>query len=118
MSVKHVKKYFDKISNDYVEMLDTLHELEEAVAQNIISQETLDATAKSVEQLKDNYLRWSYMIYLLNQPNKKDKQQVYQKRMSKVLKEIPENCKIENTFKENRQNINTLKADIQNIKNN
>ena len=115
MSVKHVKEYFDKISNDYLEMLETVHELEEAVSQNIISQEKLDATVSSVEKMKENYLRWSYMMYLLNMPNKKDKKKVYEKRMEKVLSKIPKEHKIDSILKENRDSIDTFKEKIKEL---
>ena len=118
MSVKHIKKYFDQIANDYTEMLDVIHELEEAVSENIISQEKLDETVKSVEKLKENYMRWSYMMYLLNMPNKKDKKKVYEKRMEKVLKSIPKKDRVDSVLLENKDCINQFKTDINNLKSN
>lgn len=112
MSVKHVKKYFDQIANDYTEMLDVIHELEEAVSENIISQEKLDETVKSVEKLKENYMRWSYMMYLLNMPNKKDKKKVYEKRMEKTLKSIPKKDRIDGVLQEDKDNIKEFKDKI------
>lgn len=112
MSVKHVKEYFNQISDDYVEMLDTVHELEEMVSNNIISQEKLDETIKVVEKLKDNYMRWSYMMYLLNQPNKKDKKKSYEKRMDKFLKTIPKKDRIESVLNEDKETIQSFKTSI------
>lgn len=114
MSVKHVKEYFNKISNDYLEMIEVLHELEDAVSQNIVSQEKLDETTKSVEKLKENYMRWSYMMYLLNQPNKKDKKKVYEKRMEKFLNNIPKKDRIENVLSENKEVIKNFRNKINN----
>lgn len=115
MSVKHIKEYYEKISNDYAEMLDVVHELEEEVSNNIISQEKLDEIVKSVEQLKDNYMRWSYMMYLLNMPNKKDKKKVYEKRLEKAMKNIPKKYSTEATLKENRENITEFRKNIHNM---
>lgn len=115
MSVKHVKKYFDQISNDYIEMLDVIHELEQAVSENIVSQEKLDETVKSVERLKDNYMRWSYMMYLLNLPNKKEKKKVYEKRMSNFLSKIPKKDRIDEVLKENKNSIKEFKDKIHSI---
>ena len=115
MSVKHIKKYFDQISNDYLEMIDVIHELEKEVSEKIISQEKLDETLKNVEKLKENYMRWSYMMYLLNMPNKKEKQRVYEKRMKNVLSKIPEKDKINNVLNENRSQINTFQKTIKDI---
>lgn len=115
MSVKHIKKYFDQIANDYTEMLDVIHELEKAVSENIVSQEKLDETVKSVERLKENYMRWSYMMYLLNLPNKKDKKKVYERRMEKFLSKIPKKDRIDNILKEDRDSIQQFKEKIDEI---
>lgn len=115
MSVKHVKEYFDKICDDYKEMVDTVHELEEMVSNNIVSQEKLDETTKVVEKLKDNYMRWSYMMYLLNMPNKKDKKKSYEKRMDNYLKTIPKKDRAESILNENKEVLNTFKSNVRSI---
>lgn len=117
MSIKHVKKYFDQIATDYTEMLDVVHELEEAVSENIVSQEKLDETMKVVERLKENYMRWSYMMFLLNQPNKKDKKKSYQKRMEKELEKIPKKDRIDETLEENKTCIKQFKNEIHKMTN-
>ena len=115
MSVKHIKEYFNQISNDYVEMLDTFHELEDLAAQEIISQEKLDETTQVINNLKENYLRWSYMIYLLNLPNKKEKRKSYEKRLSKELEKIPKKDRIENVLQENKTSIKEFKDNIRKL---
>lgn len=116
MSVKHIKKYYEQISNDYVEMLDAFHELEDLVAQQILSQEKLDETTKVINNLKENYMRWSYMMYLLNLPNNKEKKKSYEKRFSKQLDKIPKKDRIENVLQENKASISDLKKGINNLK--
>lgn len=77
MSVKHIKNEFDKICKDYHEMLEVLHELEDAVSENVISEERFKELSAPIETVKTNYLRWSYMMYLLDLPNNKNKQKKY-----------------------------------------
>lgn len=115
MSVRHVKEYFDKISSDYADMLEVIHDLEKAVSENIVSQEKLDETVKSVEKLKENYLRWSYMMYLLNQPNKKDKKKIYERRMEKVLNSIPKQHRIDSILEEDKKELKQFKHKIKSI---
>lgn len=80
MSVKHIKQEFDKICKDYHEMLEVLHELEDAVSENVISEERFKELSAPIETVKNNYLRWSYMMYLLDLPNNKAKQRKYKKQ--------------------------------------
>ena len=115
MSVKHIKKYFNQICNDYSEMLDVIHELEEEVSKKIISQECLDNTLKPMEKMKENYLRWSYMMYLLNLPDKKKKQPRYKKQFERVIKSIPDKDTIDGVLEENRNSIQDLRSNIESL---
>ena len=101
MSVKHVQKEFLKICNDYHEMVETLHELEQELADKVISEETYNRMIAPVEQMKANYLRWSYMIYLLNLPNKKEKQKRYKKQFVDMQNaDLAENEELLNKLKQ------------------
>lgn len=93
-------------------MIDVIHELEEEVSKNIISQEKLDETLKSVDKLKENYMRWSYMMYLLNLPNKKDKKKVYEKRMEKFINKIPKKDRIKQVLEENTSCLTKFRESV------
>lgn len=107
MSVKHIKQEFNKICKDYHEMLEVLHDLEEAVSENVISEERFKELSAPIEVVKTNYLRWSYMMFLLDMPNKKSKQKKYKKQFS----EPPYIDR-----KENTSEINKLRDNISEIK--
>ena len=77
MSVKHIKEYYNSVCNDYHELVETLHELEEEASKNLVPPERVENLNKLVEPMKKNYETWSYVIYLLNQPNKKEKKKKY-----------------------------------------
>lgn len=61
-------------------MLEVLHELEDAVSENVISEERFKELSAPIDTVKNNYLRWSYMMYLLDLPNNKDKQRKYNRQ--------------------------------------
>lgn len=81
MSKKHVEEYFKVIADQYLEMIDLLKELEQQYETNIIEPERLDKIKESIIPLKTNYQRISYIMYLLNMPNKKEKQKKYIKAL-------------------------------------
>lgn len=87
MSKKHVEEYFKIVSDQYHEMLETLKELESDYATHIIEPERIDKIKATLNPIKDNYLRISYIIYLLNMPNKSKKIKKYIKQNNKQLNE-------------------------------
>lgn len=109
MSVKHIKEEYQRICNDYTEMLDTVKELEIAVSENIVSQEQLDNIKESLDIIKTNYMRWQYIIFLLDKPNKKSKQKRYNKKYDKLNKsESEENREALDQFKDKIKSLNNF----------
>lgn len=87
MSRKHVEEYFNQISNDYHDMMEALRDMEDEVSNNLLSPDRLDNMKALIEPIKDNYMTWSYMMFLLNKPNKKKKQARYANQQGKNLDE-------------------------------
>ena len=61
MSVKDVREYYDKISEDYHELVLTLKELEEEYNNNLVSPEALENLKKQIEPIKTNFRTISYI---------------------------------------------------------
>lgn len=74
MSVKHVKEYYDSIYQDYHEMVQTLKDMEEECNNGLVAPEKVEQLKKMLEPIKMNCHRISYIMFLLNKPNKKEKQ--------------------------------------------
>lgn len=110
MAVKHVKEYVDQVSNQYQEMLSELKDFEKLAEENMFSPERLDQIKETIKPLKDNYERWSYMMYLLNLPNRKSRQPKYHKQNKKLLKNFNENNSVESTVLENSNTLNNLRS--------
>lgn len=70
MAKKDVMKYYDEVAEQYKEMSDNLTDMKDALENEIISPERFEAFKQSLEPLKTNYMRLSYIVFLLNKPTK------------------------------------------------
>ena len=80
MSRKHVQEYYKQILKTRAEFLKDEEELKEACSNNLVNPSILENHTKAFIPIEEAYNRWSYMIYLLDMPNKKDKRKSYEKR--------------------------------------
>lgn len=106
MSVNDVREYYDKISDDYHELVLTLRELEEEYNNNLVSPESLENLKKQIEPIKTNFRTISYIIYLLNQPTKKAKQGRYRNQNKALLQN---SRSLEEVREENKTIIKNIK---------
>ena len=109
MSKKDVNAYFNKICEDYHELIETLHEMEEEASKGLLSPEKLQQMKDYIEPIKINWQRISYIMYLLNKPQKKAKVNKYKNQNQKL---IHENSTLNDVHKENYDYINKIKQDI------
>ena len=116
MAVKHVKEYYLKVANDYHMMNQTLEELEKCITNDNakIATQNIDVIRQQVAQLKENYLRIAYIMFLLDMPNRPEKQQRYAKREIKKLNAIPDEHKMLGVLRENKRILNNLQSLIKN----
>jgi len=110
MAREDVEQYYNQITADYKEMVDTLKEMEELAAQDIVNPDKVEEIRAAVEPLKNNYQAISWIMFLLNKPNRKSKKARYEKAMSNKMKSIdPNNSRCpESIHNENKNIINTL----------
>lgn len=110
MSKKDVEKYYNQITADYTEMIENLKEMEELAAQKIVNPDKIEELKAAVEPLKNNYMTISWIMFLLNQPNKKEKIARYKKaEEKKVLTIDPNRTKdLDGLHKENKKVIETI----------
>lgn len=101
MSVKHVKDYYNQICSQYHEMIEDIKDLEREAEQGLIEPERIDRLKDQVAPIKQNYERWSYMMFLLNQPNRKKKIKKYQQQNKKLLEHLEKNNSLEAVIEEN-----------------
>lgn len=111
MAVKHVKAYYQEISNQYHEMLDTLKDFEKEAHEGLVEPERIEQIKQTIKPLKDNYERWSYMMFLLNKPNRNSKVKKWQKLQNQINKNKNFDTKntLEAVTQENEKTLQKLK---------
>lgn len=92
MSLKHVRDYYKGIEKLYFELVSDLREMEQEFKEGNVTEEELNKLLIPVNNIKDNYLRLSYILHLFYQPNKEKKVPKYNNQHKDLI----------NTFKENK----------------
>lgn len=79
MAIKQVKDYYKKVEKMYLDLSSELKELQEGMKNGDVTQEEVDRLLTPVQGIKDNYLRLSYILHLLYQPQRKEKESKFEK---------------------------------------
>lgn len=112
MSKKHVEEYYIKMASDYTEMKNVLQQLQDSVTEQNAGVYAMQISTikEQVKLLEANYKRLSYIMFLLNMPNKKKKESGYEKREHKKLDSIPEEHREYAVEKENGDILENIKS--------
>lgn len=108
MSKRHVDEYFNTIANQYHEMLQALHEIEEECSKGLMDPDRLEQIKTLIEPLKENYMRISYIMFLLNKPNREKKVKKYEEQNKRLLSKIPKEDRLESIKAENQKTIDNI----------
>lgn len=111
MSVKAVKEYYDQICEQYHEMLENIKDLEEECQNGLVEPERIEGLKEQIAPLKQNYERWTFMMFLLNQPQRKSKHPKYQKTNQKLLSTLNKANTVGATIHENDRVLQSFKGD-------
>ena len=103
MAVKDVEVYYKQICAQYKEMLENLKDFEEEAQQGLIEPERLDRLKEQVAPIKHNYERWTYMMFLLHQPQRKSKKPKYTELNKRLLKTLDTKNSLEGVLDENNE---------------
>ena len=117
MSVKDVKDYYYRMQAQYLEMKSDLADFEQALENDFITEDELNAVKENVAQLEANYERLSFIMYLLEMPNrsvKKDKYKIKNKKLVDAL--AANNAMVEQVETENKSALDTLRAELKKLK--
>lgn len=88
MSKKHFDEYFNSVVHDYKEMLDCIRDLEEECTKGLVDPDRVEQMKELIKPLKNNYMTLSWVMYLLNQPNKKKKKKKYEQVNLPIMNKI------------------------------
>ena len=103
MAVKHIEDYYNQISNQYKEMIQDIKDLELEAEQGLVEPERIARLQEQVAPIKQNYERWSYMMFLLHQPARKSKIPKYKRQNQKFIANFNKNNSIQAVIDENKE---------------
>lgn len=85
MAVKDVKLYYNKMFKQYLEMKNDIADFEQAFKDGFITEDKLEDVKNDVAKVEENYNRLSYIMYLLEIPNRSNKKERYKQNTKKVI---------------------------------
>lgn len=107
MAKKDVINYYNEVCAQYHDFIEELKDFQDLCNQGLVTPEVIEQATRTIEPLKNNWQTLNYIIFLLNKPVKKNKQNRYINQNKKALK----NCKTDKeVFQENENALNKLKA--------
>ena len=109
MSVKHVKDYYEQVAQQYQDMLTELKDFEDLAMNEMFDPERLEQIKESIQPLLRNYETLSYIMYLLNKPNRGSKAKKYEKQYAKQVSKLHPSTTKEGVIATNNGVLNNLK---------
>ena len=109
MSVKHVRDYYEQVTQQYQDMIESIKDFEDMAMEKIIEPERLEILKESIQPLLRNYELLSYIMYLLYKPNRGRKKKKYEQQYAKQIRKIPFESTKEGVIETNNEVIKNLK---------
>ena len=110
MSVKALEAEYKKVCDQYFEMRDDIKDIEKDVAEGIVPPEFIDRLKEQIKPIKQNYEWWCYVMYILHQPQRKEKLPRYQKDNQKLLSSLQMENSCQARLQNGQEALNGLKT--------
>ena len=101
MAIKDVRRYYYTMLSQYLEEKQNLADFEEALKEGLITEDQMQEAMDTVTELEQNYHRLTYIMYLLDMPKRKDKQDAYVRQYKNILDEL---CRLGADMKSIKEN--------------
>ena len=109
MSVKKLEEHYNQVVDQYHEMIENLKEIEKEFNDNLVPPEFVENLKKQIEPIKNNYEQWSYIMFLLHEPQRKAKREKYRKSIETKIKQLDKKNSPENRLAAGREALDGLK---------
>ena len=117
MAVRDVKEYYFKMLAQYVEMKNDLADFEQALKDGFITEDQMQAAIEEVNALQLNYDRLTYIMYLLELPNRRSKHERHNKANKKLVEALKEKrADIASVELENKSALDAFRAELKKLK--
>lgn len=110
MAVKHLREYYATITAQHELTLRELKGWETECTNGMITPEMLEEIKRRAQPTLKNYMDLSYIMYLLDQPQRDSKKRAYQKRQQAFLSHCPKSSTVEGKVEEGKRAIEHLRA--------
>ena len=117
MAIKDVRDYYHSMLAQYLEEKQNLDDFAEALKDGLITEEQLQEVTEIVADLEKNYYRLTYIMYLLNMPNRPSKKAGYARQQKNVREGLHDlNADEESVVKENKDALAHFKKALRALK--
>ena len=118
MAVKDVKEYYFKLIAQKAELEADLADFEEALKNGFITEEQMQAAKDELIPYQINLDRLTYIIYLLELPNRKAKKAKFANQNKKVLNELEKRKADEQSvIAENKSALDAFRKEVKELLN-
>ena len=118
MAVKDVKKYYFKLIAQKAELEADLADFEEALKNGFITEEQMQAAKDELIPYQINLDRLTYIMYLLELPNRKAKKAKFAKQNKKILNELEKRKADERSvISENKSALDAFRKEVKELLN-
>lgn len=118
MAVKDVKEYYFKLIAQKAELEADLADFEEALKNGFITEEQMQAAKDELVPYQINLDRLTYIMYLLELPNRKTKKAKFAKQNKKILDELGKrNADEQSVIAENKSALDAFRKEVKELLN-
>ena len=118
MAVKDVKEYYFKLIAQKAELEVDLADFEEALKNGFITEEQMQAAKDELIPYQINLDRLTYIMYLLELPNRKAKKAKFAKQNKKILNELEKrNADEQSVISENKSALDAFRKEVKELLN-
>lgn len=109
MSVRHVREYYEQVEQQYQDMLAEIKDFEELALKEMFDPERLGQIKETIQPMLRNYETLSYIMFLLNKPNRESKAKKYEKQYAKQVSKLHPSTTKDGVIATNNAVLNNLK---------
>ena len=118
MAAKDVKEYYFKLIAQKAELEADLADFEEALKNGFITEEQMQAAKDELIPYQINLDRLTYIIYLLELPNRKAKKAKFANQNKKILNELEKrNADEQSVISENKSALDAFRKEVKELLN-
>ena len=118
MAVKDVKEYYFKLIAQKAELEADLADFEEALKNGFITEEQMQVAKDELVPYQINLDRLTYIMYLLELPNRKTKKAKFAKQNKKILDELGKrNADEQSVISENKSALDAFRKEVKELLN-